>query len=64
MLRDGIVSVTPLHLALTANEMRPLVETWPVQGVPTQAPETQPPLTAGRIAISAPSRTGVSSPPV
>jgi hypothetical protein len=25
------VSVTPLHLALTANEMRPLVERWPVR---------------------------------
>jgi 5'/3'-nucleotidase len=32
VLRQGIVSVTPLHLALTANEMRPLVEKWPVAG--------------------------------
>src|SRR6187431_1017792 len=32
VLREGIVSVTPLHLALTANEMRPLVEKWPVAG--------------------------------
>jgi 5'-nucleotidase len=41
VLRDGIVSVTPLHLALTANEMRPLVEKWPVKGF-TQAPEISP----------------------
>ena len=41
VLRDGIVSVTPLHLALTANEMRPLVEKWPVQGF-TQAPGISP----------------------
>jgi 5'-nucleotidase len=32
VLRQGIVSVTPLHLALTANEMRPLVEKWPLPG--------------------------------
>ncbi len=37
VLRDGVVSVTPLHLALTANEMTPLVEKWPVRGF-TQAP--------------------------
>lgn len=41
VLREGIVSVTPLHLALTANEMRPLVEKWPVQGF-TQAPGISP----------------------
>jgi 5'-nucleotidase len=41
VLRDGIVSVTPLHLALTANEMRPLVEGWPVQGF-TQVPGVSP----------------------
>ncbi len=41
VLRDGIVSVTPLHLALTANEMRPLVEKWPVQGF-TQVPGVSP----------------------
>lgn len=41
VLRDGIVSVTPLHLALTANEMRPLVEKWPVNGF-TQAPAVNP----------------------
>ena len=41
VLRDGIVSVTPLHLALTANEMRPIVEKWPVQGF-KQVPEFIP----------------------
>jgi 5'-nucleotidase len=41
VLRDGIVSVTPLHLALTANEMRPLVERWPVREF-TQAPTVSP----------------------
>ena len=41
VLRDGIVSVTPLHLALTANEMRPLVEKWPVRGF-TQAASVIP----------------------
>ena len=41
VLRDGIVSVTPLHLALTANEMRPLVEKWPVRGF-TQVPGISP----------------------
>jgi 5'/3'-nucleotidase len=39
--REGIVSVTPLHLALTANEMTPLVEKWPVQGF-TQAAGISP----------------------
>ncbi len=29
--KDGVISVTPLHLALTANEVRPLVEGWPVR---------------------------------
>jgi 5'-nucleotidase len=30
--RDGVVSVTPLHLAFTADEMLPLIERWPVDG--------------------------------
>ena len=38
VLREGIVSVTPLHLALTANEMRPLVEKWPVAGFTKVSP--------------------------
>ena len=29
--RDGVVSVTPLHLALTADEVRPQVEAWPLR---------------------------------
>jgi 5'-nucleotidase len=29
--RDGVISVTPLHLALTASEVRPLVEAWDVR---------------------------------
>jgi len=29
--RDGMVSVTPLHLALTASEVRPLIAGWPVK---------------------------------
>ena len=29
--KDGIVSVTPLHLALTATEVRPLIAGWPVK---------------------------------
>ncbi len=41
VLREGIVSVTPLHLALTANEMRPLVEKWPLVGF-TQATAVTP----------------------
>jgi 5'-nucleotidase len=30
--RDGLVSVTPLHLAFTADEVRPQIEAWPVGG--------------------------------
>ena len=41
VLRDGVVSVTPLHLALTANEMSPLVEKWPVRGF-TRVPPVSP----------------------
>ena len=41
VLRDGMVSVTPLHLALTANEMTPLVEKWPVKEF-KQAPGISP----------------------
>jgi 5'-nucleotidase len=29
--RDGVVSVTPLHIALTADEVRPQIEAWPLR---------------------------------
>ena len=29
--KDRVVSVTPLHLALTADEMRPLIDGWPLR---------------------------------
>jgi 5'-nucleotidase len=32
VLRDGLVSVTPLQLELTADAMRPVVEAWKVEG--------------------------------
>jgi 5'-nucleotidase len=41
VLREGVVSVTPLHAALTANEMSPLVEKWPVREF-TRVPPLSP----------------------
>jgi 5'-nucleotidase len=32
VLRDGLVSVTPLQLDLTADELRPLIASWTVEG--------------------------------
>ena len=40
--KDGIVSVTPLHLALTADEASPLVQAWPVQGFTQRAAKASP----------------------
>jgi 5'-nucleotidase len=40
--RDGIISVTPLHLALTAYEASPLVQAWPVKDFRQAAPPASP----------------------